>query len=68
MLMKDRIFLVMNVRGVVKMTKTPPAIKPNERTFVVNVLIPDKVYLIKFYKLESENKVVKNAEENKHRL
>ena len=34
----------MDLNGVVKMTKNPPAIRPNERSFVIKVLIPDKLF------------------------
>ena len=28
------------------MTKTPPVLNPNERTFMINVLVPDKLFII----------------------
>lgn len=42
--MKDKIYLVMSKTGVAKMTKNPPAIKPNQRSFTIIVSITDKIF------------------------
>jgi len=42
--MKDRMYIVMSKSGIRKMTKTPPAVKPNERSFVINVIVPDRLF------------------------
>ena len=44
--MKDKIYLVISKTGVKKMTKTPPVINPSERSFTINVLLPDKLFSI----------------------
>lgn len=45
-LMKEKIYLVMSIHGVQKMTKNPPSINPNERIFTINVDITNKLFKI----------------------
>lgn len=42
--MKDRIYLVITQNGVRRMTKGPPSVKPGERTFAINIILPDKIF------------------------
>lgn len=42
--MKARIFLVLTKNGVRRMTKSPPAVKPDERSFAITLIIPDKMF------------------------
>lgn len=65
--MKDKIYLVMSKEGVRKMTKNPPAVKPNERSFLISIEVPDKMFLTpqfagKMEIKESEMDTIENLE------
>jgi len=40
-MVKDSCFIVMNRRGIVKMTKNPPALSPHQVSVHVTIEVPD---------------------------